>query len=446
MMINSPQPFSAAKMLINGKASANEASAEMNSYQRLMRGIRINGAPVKETAAADQTTVVKESANTEAAEETPKAPASALEKFGAEMTTRLQAANPADPQAAVSLAESLKATAEEIKNKFGQDKANEFMSQILKATDGEINETKLSSAIGDFFVQFRFGSLAGTASQIQENLKDIQGFLNKGLKLSVADSELGTDQEVGLAANLNRFFGVTPTLADDGEGLMVKGFDSNFRRVAINVNDMYEEPEAEPEGGYFYVYGFGPGMSTGSEHITVDDETVQQVASFLRDVAGNEDAAAYVENGDSNDFLGSIATAMAILTQESGQEAAWGFQNFLNDNIADLMQADSGNCRVRRWGLTQDYANPDAPIPSIFVPPTDIKDYIVSAGDVVKLIQDKKHQGFTLNSIDKNGVGGGSTIDLNELYAQYVRTKSAATAGSGAGLNNPAGNLVDTTA
>jgi hypothetical protein len=237
-----------------------------------------------------------------------------------------------------------------------------------------------------------------------------------------------------------------PTLTDDGEGILVKGFDSNFRRVDINVNDMYEEPEAEPEGGYFYVYGFGPGMSTGNEHITVDDETVQQVASFLRDVAGNEDAAAYVENGDSNDFLGSIATAMAILTQESGQEAAWGFQNFLNDNIADLMWADSGNCRVRRWGLTQDYANPDAPIPSIFVPPTDIREYIVSAGDVVKLIQDKKHQGFTLNSIDKNGVGGGSTVDLNELYAQYVRTKSATTTGSGAGLNNPGGNLVDTLA
>jgi hypothetical protein len=74
-----PQAFSAAKLLINGKASANGpaagAPAEMNSYQRLMQGMRINGVSLDEAATADQTMAMKDSANVAAAEETPKAPA-----------------------------------------------------------------------------------------------------------------------------------------------------------------------------------------------------------------------------------------------------------------------------------------------------------------------------------------------------------------------------------
>jgi hypothetical protein len=151
-----------------------------------------------------------------------------------------------------------------------------------------------------------------------------------------------------------------------------------------------------------------------------------------------------VENGASTDFLGAITMAMAIVIQENGQEAAFSFQNFLNDNIADLMRSDSGNVRVKRWGLSRDFANPDAPIP--YLPPTDIRDYTICGNDMEE-IQKKQHQGFTLNWIDRNGVTSSrGTVDLNELYVQYARTKSAATAGSGAGLNNPAGNLVDTTA
>jgi hypothetical protein len=104
------------------------------------------------------------------------------------MTARLQNTNPNSPEAALLLADNLVAVVDKIKDEFGQAKANEFMSRILKATDAGVTEKKFTIAVSEFFNQII--SESRNNADLPEKLENMKDFLNKGLDLSLDSRRL----------------------------------------------------------------------------------------------------------------------------------------------------------------------------------------------------------------------------------------------------------------
>ena len=402
------------------------SSNGQNLIKGLAGGLKINGSSPNEVSNSSNAVALPKKSEAHGLVVVNQAKATVHDKFAAEIAFRLQRTPKVDAAAATMLADSLTATANEISINFGQEKSNEFMSNILRATDGQINEQTLTGAVSDFFRQI--ASATQNEPALFGKLETMGKFLNKGLEFSTDDDGLDqmskAGQMPGLSYSLNKYF-------DSGD---IRGFNSNFERVQMNIGSA---GNASFDGGFFTI---NVGRNVKATDITVSNETVDQVVAFLKNEIKNDDAANYLKNASTDDFLAAVATSMAIVAQENGQEAAHSFMSYLNQNVAGLIQAPNG-LQLEGWHLSRDYANPEAPIPGS--PPTKL--WITNGDDDDAWIK-KKHQGFVTNWHDSNGVISEFSLDLNELYSSYSRSKPTTVAAAGnADMNSASGNLVNTT-
>jgi len=346
-----------------------------------------------------------------------------LTKFAGEITARLQNANPNSPEAALLLADNLTAVAEEIKKEFGQGKANEFMSRILKATDAGVNEKELTFAISGFFRQIRAESKNDAA--LPEKLENIRTFLNKGLDLSLEAKPLGAmiedGEKPGLSYALNNFFNTRTDISENGETAEAKGFDSGFERVYMRVRtgsaDAYEND----------VFAWRHNLGAIKD---ISPETVDLVSSFLKNQIGDEALAEYLEKDP--DFLGAVTTSIAVVAKEYGRGAASEYVNFLNQNVAPAISSASGSWFLKGWELEGSSPAPGAR------PGNDVW---VSGGGQVEPEKNPAADGVKNDS----GLPVWSVeVDMNDLYAYYKRAGAAEVSGpEGGALNSPTGNLLD---
>ncbi|MDR1083569.1 MAG: hypothetical protein LBP22_01625 [Deltaproteobacteria bacterium] len=89
------------------------------------------------------------------------------------------------------------------------------------------------------------------------------------------------------------------------------------------------------------------------------------MASFLRDSIGNNEAADYLPENETADFLGAVQAVVSAVAQENGREAARSLISYLNqNNVASEAESADGNVRIQGWHLGRDYANPDLEVPA----------------------------------------------------------------------------------
>jgi hypothetical protein len=406
----------------------NKLGANFMAQQRLAGGLRINGqTPTEARLMALAAGQPEKSQKPEVAGATAKQ-SQVNQRFSLEMAARLEAANPKAPQAGAHLAESLNATAEKIKTQFGPDKANEFKGRILAATDSGIKESILAATIGGFFK-----SLAAEASakpEISDKLASIIVFLNQGLENDLA-AELGQNQPEsmdavdvqGLSVAMNQYFGHKDV---DGQSDTAKMFDADFNWVASSNWFVLQDPN-----------------KVNPATVSVEEGVWQMVADHLRTTVGNEKAAAFFEDRIGNIFE-AAATSVAVVARENGQQAAYDFVKYLNENVAPGLY--SNGFSFQGWNLLQDYSQEGSPAAGPALTP---KDGGLWFADPVMIddLQAKKHQGLLTNWKYKDPQNGAvsikvDTVDLDELYAQHQAGPMAVAKT----LNHPSGNLVDTIA
>jgi hypothetical protein len=343
-----------------------------------------------------------------------------LANFAGEITARLENANPGSPEAALFLAESLSAAADKIKNEFGQEKANEFMSRILKATDAGLTEKKLTYAISDFFGPLMAESRNN--SDLMEKLEALQDFLNKGLDLTLDArplADMAADgEQPGVSYALNNFFGTKAHISEDGGEAEVKGFNSRFERVYMSVGAGSANPY---ENGFLVRHNLGAIKD-------ISPETVNLVSSFLREQIGDTALAEFLDNESARDFLGAVTISIAVVAREYGRQAAEEYVGFLNDQVAPAISSASGDWYLKGWQLDGN-SRPERGRPG-----TDIwasggggSDQSAAPGP-----GESPEKGWT--TLD---------VDMGELYAAYKKAATEIPVPDGDNLQNPLGNLVD---
>jgi hypothetical protein len=376
---------------------------------------------------AEAATTAGKGAEPDQKEAVGKVDQSAVLSFTSELLTRLSKENPGKTALAAVLADSLAALAEVVKEKFGQEKSNEFMSLVMGATDAGVSEKGLANAVTGSFGQII--REAGGDPDALAKLSDMIEFLNAGLEKTLAGAGEADALEVaggfGLSHSLNLFFGTEAVLSDDGLSAVTKGFDSFFQRTELTVGE-------DSQDGYFYVR-VGANVKPGD--VDPGREAADSLASYLREVVGNEGAAAYLEEGAAADFLGTVAVAVAVVARENGQDAARDLVAYLNANVADLVGGKAG-ISLEGWGLSRDYADPEARVSGT---PTG-KLMLMSLPSEEELLR-TKHQYMSTNWRDTNGVDSEVTVDLTDLYAGYVGSQAAGSAS--APMKRAVGNLVD---
>ncbi|UQZ91079.1 hypothetical protein C4J81_18380 [Deltaproteobacteria bacterium Smac51] len=375
-----------------------------------------------------------------AAEENTKS--SIYDRFSNEMLSRCQKSldksSQENPLAANMLAESLVQTANEVKNQFGQEKANEFMSSVISVTDGGVNENSLTAAVGGFF-QNLSQEVKGTQEGVNK-MAAMKEFLNKGLDQIFQDDEIVNEDfssgaAVGLSYALNRYFDKPAAVDEENQNGEALGFNADFERVNMGVRN--NSRNVDPETGEVWLNVRSASRITASELST--SETAGKVADFLRNEIGNENAASYMESlGEGSHFMEAIGTAVGIVAEEDGQEAARNFVSFLNSNVKSAVENTEDGMKFSGWRLGRDYASDN--IEQISGSKTN--ELWIADGFMEDRLEKNKHQGLYTNWMDNNsGVGSGLTLDINQLYANYQSSAKA----SPAPTNQPTGNLVDTT-
>ncbi|MDR1083574.1 MAG: hypothetical protein LBP22_01650 [Deltaproteobacteria bacterium] len=424
-------------MLIQGQSTA-ISNGFGQAAERLMTGLRIDGQLTN--ASADSNPASESQVSVSFSTITyGSASGSARKNFETEILSRLLADLTEDSAPAILLADSLSSAALEVSSKFGQDKANEFMVRILKATDGSVSEQALIVAVSSFFGQIK--AMAVSSPELFGQLEKMKDFLNQGLDLALDESQLESRLKLGdkpqLSYSLNKYFNTPATLSEDKNSAETYGFNANFERVALKVEAAGEDSYGS---GFFKIYSFRYLSQRG---FTPEGGLLSEMASFLRDSIGNSEAADYLQENGIADFLGSVSTVVSVVAKENGREAAKSLISYLNQNVAPEAKSADGNVRIRGWHLGRDYANPDLEVPAERGERPDISSFGISSGEAEDLLKLKGHQGLSINSVDKNGVVCGTAVDLNELYDAY---KNAVISHGGGNLNSPFGHLVNTVA
>jgi hypothetical protein len=422
-----------ANPMASGFLKIGHTAIGSDNLGRLSSGLRINGQIPEKTEPADASQAFGPAAAEAVSEEVPEnQPWEPV--LAPELLDRLLEANPADRTAAELLAESLTAAAQEIKNSFGREKADEFLAQILKATEAGVSEPALTNAAADFFARIKTESFDQPA--LLKKLEEMKSFLNGGLELALEpgrlEDKLQPGEVPGLSLSLNNYFGHEPVRQEDSEKAELKAFNLNFEWVGTIVEPKEEEL---PFGGFFVVFS---GSNVKSSDFTVSQELLDQITGFLREDIGSENAAACLEQGAAADFLASVTTAIAIVSRENGQEAAQRLTSFLNDKAAPSVRTAS--IQLEGWYLSRDYGQPDAPVPQ-----RPAGRLILADGEKMDEIIRKQHQGAVSNWKDKNGVTSEVTLDLNDLYDIYLANFSPKNSdnASNSVVNNVKGGFID---
>jgi len=346
-----------------------------------------------------------------------------LSKFAGVISARLQNAKPDSPEAALLLADNLTAVAEEIKKEFGQGKANEFMSRILKATDAGVNEKELTIAISGFFRQLEAESRNN--ADFKEKLENIRTFLNKGLDQPLEPKPLGAliedGEKPGLSYALNNFFGSRTEVSENGQVAEAKGFNSGFERVYMRVRNGSADTGENDVFAWRHTFGAIKDISP---------ETLNSVSSFLRNQIGDAALAEYLEK--DSDFLGAVTTSIAVVATEYGRRAASEYVSFLNQNVAPAISSASGTWFLKGWQLDGHSPAPGA---------RPANDVWVSGGGQVEP-EKKPDPGGAKN--DSGPPVWTVEVDMNDLYTYYKKAGAAEISlPEGGALNSPTGNLID---
>ncbi len=441
------------KFSVNSHLSLNNSDQNVIRNKKLFTGLRING-QISMTRAINTIDISLNKSkiydsghnNTETIVSTLNNPSNS---FFAEMSSRFKDQN-SDSESAALFAESLRETADTIRHKFGQDKANKFMSKILAATDSKINENSLSSAISGFFKDLKADTTISN-----DTLEDMRAILNQGL----SSSEQNSSVPAGLGYMLKTFFGDTNTFSAGNEH---KIFNTDFERVLLSeIEKSGSDASLEP--------AITLKMEKHFDNTYLANSSVSnKVAEYLRNELGNENAASYIESLrlDANYMVG-LATACGIVANESGQNAVAGFISFLNDEIKGYLSGSQEEVSVVSINLGPNFSDENErkasgfnfgqngiPIEhpslnksvnlnkvespsSMTIPPDAFTGALVTQD-----MFDKQHQGLTilLDGKAKNTSGQGFELDITALYQEYqAHFKSTSTSS----LENPRGNLVN---
>lgn len=445
------------QLMINGSYQQQSTTG----LSQLASGLRIRGQE-SSTEEALLTRLTEEAEKTGDAvtgtENKSKGPAksgSVSANFYAQINARAAAGND-DSQAAALLVRSLSSTANKISSEFGQEKANEFMSKILTATDKGLNEATLGTAISGFFQDL--ASESNTNSLVSPKFMELKNFLNQGLDAAVDEHYFECGGQTGLAYAMNSYFGSDPVASGDGTVAEVKGFDANFDRVGLTLS-FKDDSQA--------------GAATAAANFTGDylvgTQVSDMVAAYLRDEIGNEEAAAYIEGlALGSNFMEALATSAALVVNQNGLEAATDYFNFLNGEVKSVINRTNDQVdlwKFRFFSAEEDrsgwarfttdpekQARPEQPseeevseTPKFMGQGMDIRDCVMIP-DLDWYLQGRN--GFYFDTSTKSSGPYGSfiaptTLDMDDLYEQYLNGKSAGAAPTEV-LNSPVGNLVST--
>ena len=242
-----------------------------------------------QAAATDSSQVQTATSAVAAAEEGGK---SASQNFRETFLSRLEEAQTEkSAEETLALTESVMAVIAEIRDKFGDEAANQAMAEVLTATSDGVTGERIAEAIG--------GVLKGLSALNQEAPQNSEATAEEtGLKLQAFLEYLNQDSvEVdgrslpGLSKALNDYFGLAGGSADSQK---VFGEDFNWRS-AQELSDQQAADDAEKE------YRFSLSVRE------IGRETMNGLANYLREVVGSSEAAEYIENlSDDADVFDAI--------------------------------------------------------------------------------------------------------------------------------------------
>ena len=257
--------------------------------------IRGRGEASALAAGTDAGQVQTATAAVSAAEEGGK---SASQNFREAFLSRLEEAqtekNAEENQA---LTESVMAVIAEIRDKFGDEAANQAMAEVLTATSDGVTGERIAEAIG--------GVLKGLSTLNQETLQNSEATpeelaeaeetgrkLQEFLEYLNQDSVESDGQSVpGFSQALNDYFGLAGGSPDSQK---VFGEDFNWRS-AQELSDQQAADGAEKE------YRFSLSVKE------IGRETINGLANYLREVVGSPEAAEYIENlSDDADVFDAV--------------------------------------------------------------------------------------------------------------------------------------------
>jgi len=315
--------------------------------ERLAGGLRIREIGKGETAEAMPTAARKagpaagETANTKAA---VRVSLSDTGKFAVEFMRRCQASAKGDEQAATLLTESLIKAASEISSSFGQEKADEFLNDILAYTEKSLTESRLSGAISDFFGKFSQEAIKNNevASKICELVKSF----NSGLdilcdKENLLPKRLLQERRPGLAFAMNNFFSTDYTVSENKGRVIAKGFDYYYgavKRLDISYSREGEWQDDGPGGPGYYCYVYtGDKLTVGELE---SNGALSEVAAYLKTTIGNERAASYLETLDAEaNLMEAMTSTIAIVALENGVDPAIEYVRHLNGNLKNAINS-----------------------------------------------------------------------------------------------------------
>jgi hypothetical protein len=390
MMSGASNPL-AGKLTINGNSYQ---APESSSHSPLKSGLRIS---VRSSTPPPE--ALPETTNNTAKKDIPnlniagsmspdKQAENPVNNFFTEMSARL-GKEAKSPESASFLAASLRDTAESIKSKFGQDKANEFMSKILSATDSKVSEKVLGSAITGFFQ-----SLKADSNISGMDLEKMRGDLNQGLDNALDGAENG---EINHSA----------------EGMSLSGISA---RVAEFLRQ-----EVGSENAAAYMESLGP-----------NDDCLDALATACGIVAnenGQEAAQKFVAflNSEVNGYLSGSQDNVSVLSIDLGD---------------DYSNEETRKTFGFNWGQQgTPVENPslyEAEHPSGNNPPPDASTATLVSPD----LYEKGHQGLTIKLEGRAENTGNSALilDISALYQAYLAKSPNAASHP---LENPKANLVD---
>jgi hypothetical protein len=404
-------------MRLNMHMMINKTQALFN--ERLAGGLRIRELGNTEVDKAAQNIsrdTVPAAGETAKTQPPIKASISDTGKFACEFLRRCRASSQGDEQSAALLTESLLNAASEISNRLGQDKADEFLTDILTYTERSLTENRLSGAITEFFGKFRQEALKN--GELNAELSSLSDIFNSGLDIFIDKDKmlperLAQGHPPGVAFAINNFFSTDYTVAENKGSVVTMGFDysnGNVERIEMTYAKEPEWLEDGPAGpGYYLRVGTGQSV-TASELVNSEtDGTISQVADYLRTEIGNEKAAALLATltSDSN-VMEAVASTIAIVATENGLDQAIEYVRHLNGNLKNAINS------VAPEGLTFDGWTIHSPLKS-----SKASNSGLTLHSSMDDIFEKGRLALDSHWQNDNGVGVSTQPrDLTELYSR----------------------------
>jgi hypothetical protein len=372
----------------------------------MSQGLRIEGKKPDEALAAEE---VKESGQTAAGD---AAKDTAALTFSGVLRSRLENAAKADEESAALLADQLNQVAKHISENLGLTAAVSFQNYVLNATAKKVNEGALSSAVGFFFSSL--SSKDAEKVDFETQVGKMVQYLNEG------EGSSGRDEVSSLKEAMNSYFGsMTVGRAD-------KKFNESFSWVDETVASA---DGAAEDSDKFLVLKMGNSETAKSGAMDLPQEGPLKAVEWLRQTPEYENAAQYLEENYQSDPGLAVATTVAILARENDLESAYGFVQYLNQNVAD--QVGSGDREFAGWNLGLDYPT--------FVPEDQLADapaegllaggYWLGDNEADEAPSQIKRLGLTANYRAADAATGAwhavpVSYDLDELFESYSAAKT----------------------